>query len=116
MKIDRPIAKKRTRVDHVWSNNGDHTIPNPVRGDRHSNTSGPDWQRKHFSDDDPSTRTPCRGKEKDVDANKRDLSLHGGWVRTVNGSCNGDDELANNHSECAPDEQWTATKPLDGPE
>lgn len=98
--------------------NKGHTykVPQPVRRSGQGNTLGTDGQRVDLANDDPRSRTPGRGKEEDVDADK-DNQDNVGRVRAGRGSAdNGDDELAHQHAEGAVDEQRATANLFNGPE
>lgn len=85
-------------TDEVRSDNGNDTVPEPVGGGGESNTTGSDWERENFTDDNPSSRSPSGGEERDVDTNECD---HGGNGRgvvfrfaTSSNTDDGNDELA----------------------
>lgn len=91
-----------------------YAVPQPVGSSRESNTTGSNWKREDLANDDPSTRTPCRSKEEDVDADEGDFSLDGGRVASINGSSNGNDEFTDQHAKGTPDQQRTAAEALNG--
>lgn len=76
------------------------------------NVQGPP---SYLSDNNPRAWTPGAGKEKDVDADERDHSADSVAILSVGDANNGDDELANNHSEGTPQKERTATNTFDGP-
>jgi len=66
--------------NHVWSDDGDDSIPEPVRSSGKSDTPRSDRKREDFSDKDPSAGTPSGSKEENEDGDERDLGVHGGNV------------------------------------
>jgi len=123
-------------ADHVGSNDSDDGVPEPVGGGRETNTARSDGKRENFTDDNPGTRTPGRGEEEDEDGDEGNLgvdsrnvvrdrlkSIIGGWVgnfmgvvETGSDTNDSDDELADEHTKGAIEENSSATKPLDCPE
>jgi hypothetical protein len=111
-------------------------VPEPVGGGGQSNTTRADGQREDLADDDPGSRTPGRGEEEDEDGNEGDLGVDGGdvvgdggsggvgggdvdqvsLVETNSDTNNGDEELADQHAQGAPDEKRSTTDPLNGVE
>jgi len=91
-------------------------LTEPVRGGGETNTTRTDGQREDLADNDPSAGAPGGGEEEDVDTDERDHSLDSLRVVTVDSASNTDDELADDHTKSAPDEQWTTAKPLNSPE
>lgn len=59
-------------VNHVWSDNRDHTVPEPVRGSGKSNTLGSNGQRVDFTNNNPSRGTPGGRKGGNVETGKND--------------------------------------------
>lgn len=102
-------------VHHVRGDDGDDAVPQPVAGGREGDTTSTHGQRVDFADDNPSSRTPRASKEEDVDADKGNHTLDGG-IRARDRADNSNDELADNHSQSAPDEQRSAANPLHRPE
>lgn len=70
----------------------------------------------YLSNNNPRARTPGTGKEEDVDADERDHSADGLGILSIGDTNNGDDELADNHSESTPQQQRATTNFLNGPE
>lgn len=103
------------RVHHVWSNNGNDAVPQPVGRGGEGNTSGTDLQRVDFTNEHPRARAPGGGEEEDVDADEGDHG-GGGGGGAGDGAGDGDDELADNHAEGTPDKQGATAEALDGPE
>lgn len=93
-----------------------YAVPEPVRGSGQSNTTGTDGQRVDLADDDPGTRTPGAGEEKDVNADEGDFRADGTLVAAVDSSDNGDNELADNHAQSTPEEKSTTTELFHGVE
>ena len=93
-----------------------YAVPEPIGGRGESDTTGAHGQRIDFTNHDPGTRTPGGGEEKDVDTDEGDHGLDGIGILAVHGSGNGDDELADDHTEGTPDQERTTTEALNGPE
>lgn len=117
---------------HVWSDDGDDGVPEPVGCGRESNTTRADWQREDLADQDPGTWAPSRCKEEDEDGDESNLGVDsrdvvgtgqrvtavrvGNVVGVVEADCHtndGDEELADQHAESTPNEEWTTTELLD---
>jgi len=117
-------------ANHVWSDDGDDCVPEPVGRSGKTDTTGTDWQWEDLADDDPSTRTPSGGEEKDEDGDECNLGVNGrdvvgncvaGSVQVgfVEADCNtndGDKELADQHAKGTPDEKRATTELLNGVE
>ena len=115
-------------TDHVWSDDGNDGVPEPVGGGGESDTTGTDWKREDLTDDDPGTWTPGGGEEEDEDGNEGDLSVDGGdvvgngvtgsievgVVETNGNTDDGNEELADQHTKGTPDEKRTTTDLLHG--
>jgi hypothetical protein len=88
----------------------------PVGGSRQSDTLGADRQREDLANDNPRGWTPGRGKEEDVDAREDDQAGARG-LGALSGSANdSDDELADEHTEGAVDQESATAELLNGPE
>lgn len=59
-------------VHDVWRDDGNHTVPQPVRGCSKSNTLGSNWERVDLANHDPGSRTPGGCKGGDVQASEND--------------------------------------------
>lgn len=103
-------------IDHVGSDEADDKVPQPVRCCRERDALGADGQREDLADDNPCGRTPGRGKEEDVDAREDDEARGRRLATLVDGANDGDDELADEHTDSTVDEEHTAAELLDGPE
>lgn len=103
-------------IGHVRSDDCDDAVPEPVGGGGEGNTAGPDGQREDFTDHDPSAGTPGAGKEEDVDANESDHCTDGLSVAAIGDTNNGDNELADNHTQGTPKEQRTTSVSLNSVE
>jgi hypothetical protein len=103
-------------TDHVGSDDGDDAVPEPVGGGGEGNPTRADGEREDLADDDPSAGTPGGGEEEDEDTDECDLGFHGVGIAAVDGTGDGDDELADDHSQGAPEEERAAAEALDGPE
>jgi len=55
-------------IDHVGSDYGNDTIPEPIRSSCNGDTLSSDGQRIDFADDYPGSRAPGHGKSCDVEA------------------------------------------------
>ena len=117
------------RVHHVWRDDGDDGIPEPVGRSGEGNAARTNWQREDLTDDNPSSGTPGAGEEEDEDGNESDLGVDSGQVVgdcvlanemcMIEADCVSDDghqELANQHAQGTPDEQWATAELLDGVE
>ena len=93
-----------------------YAVPEPVGGSREGDTAGADWKRKNLSDDNPRTWTPSGSEEEDVDADECDHGADGFGVSPINRADNGNDELADDHSQSTPDKKGATTESLNGPE
>lgn len=109
-------------------------VPEPVGGGRESDTTRTDWEREDLTNDDPGTRTPGGGEEEDEDGDEGNLGVDGrdvvgegaswvgggrgrvGVVETDSDTDNGDEELADQHTQGTPDEQRATTELLNGVE
>ena len=89
-----------------------YAVPKPVRRSRQPNSTRADRKREDLANDDPGTRAPGGGKEKDVDTDKGNLSLDGCRVRPVGCTGNADNKLADDHTGSTPDHNCTAAKSL----
>jgi len=105
--------------NHVWGDDSDDTVPEPVGSSRKSDTTGSNGEGKDFADEDPGTRAPGGGEEEDVDANESNLSGHGGMiVLRFSASCNTNNtnnELTDQHTKSAPNEDCTTSISLNDP-
>ena len=95
---------------------GTYAVPQPVGSSGETDTTGSDRDREDLADDNPGTGTPGRGEEEDVDTDEGDERTGSGFVVGESGADCADDELADDHSEGAPDEDGAATKALNGVE
>ena len=93
-----------------------YAIPEPVTSSGETNTAGANWQRENLANDDPSTRSPCRCEEEDVDAYECDHCPDYGWIVAVHCTHDGDQEFADQHTQGTPDEQRPTTESFNGPE
>ena len=102
--------------DHVGGDDGDDAVPHPVGRGGQGDAAGADGKGKDLADDDPGAGAPGGREEEDEDADEGDLGLDRVGVAAVDGPGDGDDELADDHSERAPEEQRATPEFLDGPE
>ena len=100
-------------MDQVFTT---YAVPKPVGGGGKTNTAGTDWKREDLSNDDPRTWTPSGSEEEDVDADERYHGADRFIVSPVGSADNGNDELADDHTQSTPNEKGAATKSLNGPE
>lgn len=91
-------------------------LTQPVGRRRQGHALGAHGQREDLADDDPGAGAPGGGEEEDVDADEGDHGLDGVVVVRADGADDGDDELADQHAEGAPDEQRPAAEALHGVE
>jgi len=117
-------------TNHVWCDNGDDGVPEPVGGCGEGNTTRSDWKRENFADNDPGTRTPGRCEEEDEDGNEGDLSVDSrniiskgvsicvkmSVVETDSVTDDTDQKLADQHAGSANDEDSSATESLNSVE
>jgi len=104
-------------VDDVLVKDGEtHAVPEPVGCGGEGNATGTDGQGEDLADDDPGTRTPGGGEEEDVDADKGDHGLDGGWIIAGGDADDGDDELADGHANGTVNQERATTKTLNSPE
>jgi hypothetical protein len=118
------------RADHVRGNDGNDGVPEPVGGSGQSNTARTDGDREDLANENPGTRTPGRCEEEDVDGDQGDLGVDSrdvvgdsataaidvGLVEADGDTNNGDDELADEHTEGTEDEERTTTVSLNSVE
>lgn len=97
-----------------------YAIPEPIRSRRQPHTPGANGKREDLADDNPGARTPGGGEERDVKADEGDHSRDCGMVvlfEAAGGDADdADDELRDDHSGGADDEELAATEAFDGPE
>lgn len=121
-------------ADHVGGDDGDDGVPEPVRGGGQTDTTRSDGEREDLADDDPGTRAPGGGEPEDEDGDEGDLGVDGadvvgddavrvasggrgvGVVEADSDTNDGDDELADKHTESTDEEDASATESLNGPE
>jgi len=119
-----------TGTDQVGSDDRDNAVPQPVGSSGKSNTTGTDGKREDFSNKNPGTRTPGSGEEEDIDGNESNLgidsrevvgdsvasSIEMGLVETNGDTNDGNDELADEHTDGTVDKHRTTTETLNQPE
>ena len=97
-----------------------YAVPEPVGGGGETDTARADWEREDLADDDPGAGAPGGGEEGDIDADECDHGLDGSLVVLVWGTSGDaddtDDELGDDHSGGADDENAATTEALDDPE
>lgn len=104
------VGIARTRVDHVRSGVSNGEVEKPVASSGHGEGLGADLEREDLSSDNPGDWAPRAGEEEDVDADKCNQSLLGRHVvNTSNGTSNGDNELADSHTDGTEEEEVAAT-------
>jgi hypothetical protein len=117
-------------TNHVWGNNGNDGVPEPVRGGGETDTTGADGEREDLADKNPGTRAPGGSEEEDEDGDKCNLGVDssdvvGNWVTSsvvvsvveADGNTNdANEELADQHTEGTPDEKWATSEFLNGVE
>lgn len=125
---DRRLQVSVLRTDHVWSNDSDNGVPEPVGCGGETNTTRSDWEREDFTDENPSSRTPGGGEEEYEDGDECDLGVDSrdvvgdsisvdikvSLVESNSDTNDGNKELTDQHSQGSPDEKWTTTEFLDG--
>jgi len=115
--------------NHVRGDDSDDSVPEPVGCCGKTDTTRSDWEREDFTDENPSSWTPSRGKEEDENGDEGDLSVDGsnvvgnwcitnkmGVVESNGYTDDGDEELADQHTKSSEDQQRSATKSLYSPE
>jgi hypothetical protein len=103
-------------ADHVGGDDGDDAVPEPVGGGREGDAARANGQREDLADDDPGAGAPGRSEEEDEDADECDFGLDGIGVVAIDRTGDGDDKLADDHSQGAPEEERAAAEFLNGPE
>lgn len=98
----------------MWGNG--KRLTQPVGGGRESDTLGAHGERVDLADHDPGTGAPRGRKEEDVQADEGDHDLDGHGRLGVDGTDDGDNELADSHGQGAPDKQCAAAEALHAPE
>lgn len=104
---------------HVGRDNADDAVPEPVGRGRDADTARADGQREELADDDPRGGAPGGRKERDEDADERDLGLDGagvaaGRVDVVRGDADdGNDELRDDHARGTHEQDATTAVLLD---
>lgn len=89
-------------------------VPEPVRCHGHGNCLSPNGQGENFATDDPSDRTPGRGEECNVYANKGDQDLLTGQIGLWQcDSDDGDQEFTDEHANSPDEQESPSTSPLD---
>jgi hypothetical protein len=105
-------------------------VPEPVGGGGETHTSGADREGEDLADDDPGTRTPGAGEKEDEDGNECNLGVDSRdivgsaltssiQVSVIEADCDtddGDEELADQHAQCTPDQEWATTELLNSVE
>ena len=113
-------------TDHVGGNDGDDGVPEPVGGGGERNTTGADGERENLTNQNPGTRTPGGGEEKDEDGDERDLSVDSrkvvgaggaiskgsGLVEAHSDTDDSNEELADQHAESAVEQECATTELL----
>ena len=117
---------------HVRCDDGNDGVPKPVGGGGESDSTGSDGEGEDFADKNPGPGTPGGGKEKDEDCDEGNLSVDRGdvvcqrlcrirrirvGVVEANGNADdGNEKLADKHTEGTPDKKKASTELLDGVE
>jgi len=113
-------------ADHVWSDDSNDGVPEPVGGGGETDTTGSDWEWEDLTNENPRTRSPGGGEEEDEDGDECNLSvdgrdvdgtsLTGGILECLvesNGDTNdGNQELTDQHTTSTNDQKRTTTKLL----
>lgn len=114
------VGLSRVAADHVWGDDSNDAVPEPVGGSGQANTTRTDWQREDLTNKNPGARTPCGGKEEDVDADECNLGRNGRIVMkllaTGGDTNNGNNKFADQHAQGTPDEDCTTAESLNDPE
>lgn len=117
-------------ANHIWGNDRNDSVPEPVRGSRETDATRSDWEREDLADENPCSGTPGGSEEEDEDGDEGDLGVDSGdvvgnWVaggvevsvvESDGDTDDADEELADQHAESTPDEERTTTELLDGVE
>ena len=120
-------------ADHVWGDDSNDGVPEPVGGGGETDTTRTDWQWEDLTNENPGARSPSAGEEEDEDGDEGNLGVDGGDVVGNSGSIwasadgvglveadgntdDGDEELADQHTEGTPDKEWTTAELLNGVE
>lgn len=108
----------------AWSRGTDrgttYAVPEPIGRRGQPDTSGTDGQGKDFSNDDPSSGTPCHGEHGNVNADEGDHGRDGCLV-VIGGFAgrdtdDADDELRNHHAGTTEHEDLSSSETFDDPE
>lgn len=108
-------------VDEVGGGVGDGPVEEPVGGGGHGETLRTDLEGEELAGHDPGDGAPRAGEEEDVDADEGDEGIVGGLVADDFGgplgffdsTCDGDDVLADAHTDGTKEEEAAATPFLD---
>lgn len=99
-----------SRVYHVGSGVGNGPVEKPVGGRGHGEGLGTCFEREELSGHDPRHWTPRGGEEENVDAHKGDEDLVGDERGLPGGGTDdGDNQLADAHTNGSKHEKWTTT-------
>jgi hypothetical protein len=93
-----------------------YAVPEPVRRGRQTDSARADRERENLANDDPGSGAPGGGKEEDVYTDEGNHGLDSFRVRAINRARNGDDELADDHTGRAPDQNGASAESLDNVE
>jgi len=98
-------------ADEVRVDDGDDSVPEPVRSGTEADAAGANGKGKDLADDDPCCRTPGCGEEGDEDAEERDFGGGAGSGFVFVGDAHGSsDELTDHHADCSPNQESAAAE------
>lgn len=103
-------------IHHIGGDDCNDTIPEPVACYAHGHTSRSDAEWEHLSNNHPSSRSPGGRKEENIEADECNFDFDNRGIVASHGSCNGDDELADNHAQSTENQKWSPTEAFNGPE
>lgn len=117
-------------TNHVWGDDSDDGVPEPVGGGGETNTTGSDGEREDLTNENPGAGTPGGGEEENEDGDEGNLSVDGrdvvgnwvsigiwcGLVESDGNTDDGDEELADQHTKSSDDEKRSAAESLNRPE
>lgn len=121
-------------ANHVGGDDSNDGVPEPVRGSGQTNTTRSDRDGEDLANDNPGTRSPGGSEPEDEDGDEGNLGVDSAdvvgesgigvgigrsgvsVVETDGNTDDGDDELADKHTEGTDEKDAAATESLNGPE
>lgn len=121
-------------TDHVGGDDGNDGVPEPVGGGGETDTARSDGDGEDLADDDPGTRTPGGSEPEDEDGDEGNLGVDSadvvgddgvgvglsgsgvGVVETDSDTNDGNEELADKHTESTDEKDGSTTESLNSPE